>query len=99
MRYYAKVLHGQPARPLLSKTSLGASEIPRHEAIARFKPDGYTIGINGHRRRLLRLPALFKKVLYDPVNDFDQVATLMRVPWFPCSCHPKALTSRLPSLL
>jgi len=27
-------------------------------------------------------PALFKTLSYDPVNDFEQVTTLMRVPWF-----------------
>ena len=27
-------------------------------------------------------PALYKTVPFDPVKDFDQVTTLMRVPWF-----------------
>ncbi len=51
------------------------------EAIARSKPDGYTVGIMASSA-IAAAPALYKTVPFDPVNDFDQVATLMRVPWF-----------------
>jgi tripartite-type tricarboxylate transporter receptor subunit TctC len=81
VRYYAKVLQDNVGKTVIVENKPGAFGNIATEAIARSKPDGYTVGIMPSSA-IAAAPALFKKVPYDPVNDFEQVATLMRVPWF-----------------
>jgi tripartite-type tricarboxylate transporter receptor subunit TctC len=81
VRYYAKVLQDRVGKTVYVENRPGAFGNIATEAIARSKPDGYTVGIMASSA-IAAAPALFKKVPFDPVNDFDQVATLMRVPWF-----------------
>ncbi len=81
VRYYAKVLSDKVGKPVVVENRPGAFGNIATEAIARSKPDGYTVGIMASSA-IAAAPALFKTLTYDPVNDFDQVATLMRVPWF-----------------
>jgi tripartite-type tricarboxylate transporter receptor subunit TctC len=81
VRFYAKVLQDSVGKTVIVENRPGAFGNIATEAIARAKPDGYTVGIMASSA-IAAAPALFKKVPFDPVNDFDQVATLMRVPWF-----------------
>jgi tripartite-type tricarboxylate transporter receptor subunit TctC len=81
VRYYAKVLQDRVGKTVIVENRPGAFGNIATEAIARSKPDGYTVGIMASSA-IAAAPALFKQVPFDPVNDFDQVATLMRVPWF-----------------
>jgi tripartite-type tricarboxylate transporter receptor subunit TctC len=81
VRYYGKVLQDRVGKTVIVENRPGAFGNIATEAIARSKPDGYTLGIMASSA-IAAAPALFKQVPYDPVNDFDQVATLMRVPWF-----------------
>ncbi|HWM48599.1 MAG TPA: tripartite tricarboxylate transporter substrate binding protein [Xanthobacteraceae bacterium] len=81
VRYYAKVLQDRVNRTVVVENRPGAFGNIATEAIARSKPDGYTVGIMASSA-IAAAPSLFKTLTYDPVKDFDQVATLMRVPWF-----------------
>jgi tripartite-type tricarboxylate transporter receptor subunit TctC len=81
VRYYAKVLGDRVGKTVVVENRPGAFGNIATEAVARSKPDGYTVGIMASSA-IAAAPALFKTVPYDPVNDFDQVTTLMRVPWF-----------------
>jgi tripartite-type tricarboxylate transporter receptor subunit TctC len=81
VRFYAKVLQDRVGKTVIVENRPGAFGNIATEAIARSKPDGYTVGIMASSA-LAAAPALFKQVPFDPVNDFDQVTSLMRVPWF-----------------
>jgi len=81
VRFYAKVLQDAVGKTVFVENRPGAFGNIATEAIARSKPDGYTVGIMASSA-IAAAPALFKTVPFDPVKDFDQVTTLMRVPWF-----------------
>src|SRR5215470_1778899 len=81
VRYYAKVLQDSVGKTVVVENRPGAFGNIATEAVARSKPDGYTVGIMASSA-IAAAPALFKTLSYDPVNDFEQVTTLMRVPWF-----------------
>jgi len=51
------------------------------EAVARSKPDGYTILIAPASSILVAGPFLFKKLNYDPINDFASITTLAKLPF------------------
>src|SRR5262245_64985967 len=80
VRYYAKVLQDRVGKTVVVENRPGAFGNIATEAIARSKPDGYTVGIMASSA-IAAAPALYKTVPFDPVKDFDQVATLIRVPW------------------
>jgi len=81
VRYYARVLQEHVGKTVVVENRPGAFGNIATEAIARSKPDGYTVGIMASSA-IAAAPALFKTLSYDPVKDFDQVTSLMRVPWF-----------------
>ncbi len=81
VRFYAKVLQDKVGKTVIVENRPGAFGNIASEAIARAKPDGYTLGIMASSA-IAAAPALYKSVPFDPVKDFDQVTTLMRVPWF-----------------
>ncbi len=51
------------------------------EAVARSKPDGYTIYIAPTSSVLAVAPHLFHKLNYDPVESFDHITTISRIPF------------------
>ena len=81
VRFYAKVLQDAVKRTVIVENRPGAFGNIATEAIARSKPDGYTVGVLASSA-IAAAPALYKSVPFDPIKDFDQVTTLMRVPWF-----------------
>ena len=50
------------------------------EYVARSKPDGYTIYIIPGMNVFASAPYVFKKLPYDPVNDFEHIGTLAKLP-------------------
>src|SRR5262245_42782367 len=80
VRFYAKVLQDKVGKTVVVENRPGAFGNIATEAVARSKPDGYTVGIMASSA-IAAAPALYKSVPFDPVKDFDQVATLIRVPW------------------
>jgi tripartite-type tricarboxylate transporter receptor subunit TctC len=81
VRFYAKVLQDAVGKNVVVENRPGAFGNIATEATARSKPDGYTVGIMASSA-IAAAPALYKTVPFDPIKDFDQVTTLMRVPWF-----------------
>ncbi len=78
-RFYAKALADRIGRNVSVENRPGAFGNIAVEAIARAK-DGHTIGILPSSA-VAAAPALYKTVPFDPVADFDQVTTLIKVPW------------------
>lgn len=54
------------------------------ETVARAKPDGYTIYIAPTSSVLAVAPHIFKQLAYDPVESFDHITTISRVPFMFC---------------
>jgi tripartite-type tricarboxylate transporter receptor subunit TctC len=81
VRNYAKVLQDRVGKTVIVENRPGAFGNIATEATARAKPDGYTLGIMASSA-IAAAPALYKTVPFDAIKDFDQVTTLMRVPWF-----------------
>jgi tripartite-type tricarboxylate transporter receptor subunit TctC len=81
VRFYAKGLQESLGKPVIVENRPGAFGNISSEAIARSKPDGYTIGIMPSSSVLAAAAAIFKKLPFDPVADFEQVTTLLKLPF------------------
>ena len=66
-------------QPVVIENRPGANTIIGAQAVAKAKPDGYTIllAIDG---TLVMNPFLYEKLSYDPFKDFDPVALIALVP-------------------
>ena len=60
------------------ENTVGAGGTLAPARIARSKPDGYTILI--HHMGMATAPALYKKLPYDPLKDFEYVGQVLDVP-------------------
>ena len=65
-------------QPVIVENRTGASEIIAGEAVARAKPDGYTLLIAGNV--ITHNAAMFSRLPYDPVRDFAAVTLMMQSP-------------------
>jgi len=81
VRFYAKQLQDRVGKTVLTENKVGAFGNIATEYVARSKPDGYTIYIAPGSSFLAAAPALFKKLAFDPVNDFEHVTTLAKLPF------------------
>ncbi len=81
VRFYAKKLQDAVGKPVIVENKVGAFGNIATEYIARSKPDGYTIGIMPGSSFLAAAPSLYKRLPFDPVNDFEHVALLSRLPF------------------
>src|SRR3954468_11156819 len=66
VRYYARLLQEKVGKTVVVENKPGAFGNIATEAIARSKPDGYTVGIMASSA-IAAAPALFKTVPFDPV--------------------------------
>ncbi|MEY2620656.1 MAG: hypothetical protein RIT26_476 [Pseudomonadota bacterium] len=78
-RLVAKVMSTVLGQPIIVDNKAGAGGNIGTEAIARAKPDGYTIGM-GNFAPLAVNHALFKKLNFDPVNDIVPITLIERGP-------------------
>ena len=78
VRYYAKKFQDVIGKTVIVENKPGAFGNISTEYVARSKPDGYTLFIAPGSSYLAAAPALFKKLSFDPVNDFDHVTTLAK---------------------
>ena len=67
--------------PAIVENKVGAFGNIATEYVAKSKPDGYTIYIAPGSSVLAGAPYLFKKLAYDPLNDFEHVTTVARLPF------------------
>ena len=78
-RTYAKVLAEKLGQQFVIDNKPGAGGIIGTEAVARAKPDGYTL-LNGTSGPFGSYPSLYKKLSFDPLKDFIPVHGLSESP-------------------
>jgi len=76
IRFYGSKLAAKCGQPVIVENRPGAMGNIATEAVARAKPDGYTIYNAPGSSTLAAAPSLFKKLGYDPINDFEHITTL-----------------------
>jgi tripartite-type tricarboxylate transporter receptor subunit TctC len=76
VRFYSSKLSAVTGKPVIVENKPGALGNIATEMVARAKPDGYTIYIAPGSSTLASAPSLFKKLGYDPINDFEHITTL-----------------------
>jgi tripartite-type tricarboxylate transporter receptor subunit TctC len=81
VRFFAKQLSDQMGKPVVVENKAGAFGNLASEAVARSKPDGYTIYIAPGSSVFSAAKHLFNKLPFDPINDFEHVTLLMRIPF------------------
>jgi tripartite-type tricarboxylate transporter receptor subunit TctC len=79
VRFFATKLQDLAGKPVIVDNKVGAFGNIATEAVARSRPDGYTIYIAPGSSVLASSPSLFKKLNYDPINDFEHVTTLAKI--------------------
>ena len=78
-RQVAKAMSAILGQPIVIDNKAGAGGNIGTEAIARGKPDGYTLGM-GNFAPLAVNQALFKKLKFDPLNDLVPICLIERGP-------------------
>ncbi len=84
VRWYAKKLQDSLGKTVIVENKVGAFGNIATEYLAKSKPDGYTVGIMPGSSFLAAASSLFKKLPFDPVNDFDHITTLSKLPFLLC---------------
>jgi tripartite-type tricarboxylate transporter receptor subunit TctC len=78
-RLFAARITGRLGQPIVVENRSGATGAIGSEAVARSRPDGYTLLI-GSPGSIVNGPLLSAQPRYDPMADFTPVALLGRVP-------------------
>ncbi len=81
VRFYGKLLQERVGRPVITENRVGAFGNIATERVAKSKPDGYTLFIAPGSSFLAAAPSLFKTLAFDPVNDFEHITTLSKLPF------------------
>ncbi|MBM3607124.1 MAG: tripartite tricarboxylate transporter substrate binding protein [Alphaproteobacteria bacterium] len=84
VRYIAARLEKICGQRVLVENKPGAFGNIASEFVARSKPDGYTIYIAPGFSVLAPAPHLFRKLNFDPLNDFEHVATIYKTQFLLC---------------
>ncbi len=79
VRFYANKLSKLTGKTFIVENRAGAFGNIATEYVARAKPDGYTIYIAPTSSVLAAAPHLFKKLNFDPLNDFEHITTLFKI--------------------
>jgi tripartite-type tricarboxylate transporter receptor subunit TctC len=81
VRFYARKLQEISGRTIVVENKPGAFGNIATEYVSKSRPDGYTLFIAPSSSYLGASPSLFKKLAFDPVNDFEHVAPLLKNTW------------------
>ncbi len=84
VRWYADKIAKISGGSVIVENRPGAFGNIATEAVARSKPDGYTIYIAPTSSVLAVAPHIFKQLAYDPVESFDHITTISRVAFMFC---------------
>ena len=79
-RHIADRVARELGQPIVIDNSPGAGGTVGAAKVAKTKNDGYTFLV-GHMGYMGAAPALYKKLGYDPVKDFDGVFRFPDTPW------------------
>jgi len=79
-RLYAERLSALWGQPVVVDNKGGGNGIPAAESVARAKPDGLTIFATSAMTQAVN-PALYDKLPYDPVNDFEPITRMGTSPF------------------
>ena len=80
VRFFARKLQDAIGKTVVVENKVGAFGNIANEYVARAKPDGYTIYI-APTNLLAIAPHLYTRLSYDPLNDFETVTTLFKLPF------------------
>ena len=80
-RLIGKYLQEALGQPFVIENRAGAGGMLAAEAVARAKPDGYTLLLTSNSTHSAA-PGLFKSVPYDPIKDFTPIARIGSFPSF-----------------
>lgn len=80
VRFFAKKFQDAIGKTVLVENKVGSFGNIANEYVARSRPDGYTIYI-APTNLLAIAPHLYTKLNYDPLNDFEHVTTLFKLPF------------------
>jgi len=78
-RLLATRLSGKLGQPVIVENRPGASTVIGADAVARAKPDGYTLMLSGSTTYTV-LPALKPSLPYDPVRSFEHIGIVAMAP-------------------
>jgi tripartite-type tricarboxylate transporter receptor subunit TctC len=84
-------------QPVVVENRPGANAILATEAVAKAKPDGYTL-LMAYATELALNPATHRKLPYDPVRDLAPIAQLASAPLV-MAVHPSLAAQDLPGLV
>src|SRR6267143_3665596 len=74
VRFYSDRLSKMAGRPVIVENRVGANGMIATDALAKSKPDGYTIMITPVSSTIVSAPYLFKNLPFDTTRDFSAVA-------------------------
>ena len=81
VRFYNRRLEAEIGKTIITENKVGAFGNISTEYVAKSKPDGYTLFVAPGSSFLAAAPHLFKTLAFDPVNDFEHVTTLSKLPF------------------
>jgi tripartite-type tricarboxylate transporter receptor subunit TctC len=81
VRFYSRRLQELAGNTVIVENKPGAFGNIATEYVARSKPDGYTIYIAAGSAQLAAAPSVYRSLNYDPINDFDHITTLSKLPF------------------
>lgn len=96
-RLVAQPLSERWRQPVVVENRPGANAIIATEAVAKAKPDGYTL-LMAYATELAVNPATFKKLPYDPVRDLAPIAQLASAPLV-MAVHPSLAAQNIEELI
>ncbi len=94
-RLYAQALTERWGQPVIVENRAGANTILAHELVAKAPPDGYAVLMTTNT---LPITANLYRLPYDPIKDFDPVATIAKSPYL-LVLHPSVPANDLKELI
>src|SRR5438270_2548158 len=76
VRFYSDRLSKLAGRPVIVENRVGANGMIASDALAKSRPDGYTILITPASSTIASAPYLFKSLPFDTEKDFTAVTTI-----------------------
>jgi tripartite-type tricarboxylate transporter receptor subunit TctC len=79
VRFYSDRLSKLAGRPVIVENKVGANGMIATDALAKSRPDGYTILITPVSSTIAAAPYMFKNLPFDTAKDFQAVTTIATV--------------------